>query len=587
MALAAQDEDERAAGPLIRFDGVTYRYPGAARPALDAISLTINRGEIVGIIGPTGAGKTTLCLALNGIVPQFFGGEFFGSVHINGLDAIDTPTSRLAKLVGMVFEDPETQITATTVEGEVAFALENLKVPTPQMAVRVREALDAVGLAGQEARHPANLSGGQKQRLSIAAALALSSDIIVLDEPTSQLDPVAAGEVFAILRRLNRDNGLTVIVTSHASEELAEIADRILLVSDGKVVAEGPPAQVFAETRMLAEHRVRPPDIVRSFEALARATHHRKPLAALPVTLAAAEQAIAANPLPFSLPAVPGDAPRDHSVGSALTVEGLTHVYPDGTQALLGIDLTVAPGEFLGIVGRNGSGKSTLVRHFLGLLSPTSGAVRVGGEDIAGLKISDLARRIGYVSQNAHAQLFCDTVAKEVGFALSMMRKPQAEIDATVARSLADMDLGWAAGHHPMALSRGDRLRVVIAAVLALQPPILIFDEPTTGQDWRGSLAILDMLRTLNQKGKTVVLITHHLYLLPGYVSRMVVMNGGRIVRQGGLRDVFHDGPAMASAGLVPPQTVRFAEHVTGLSAARPLGPDDLAAMLDARREVA
>lgn len=587
MPLAsAENEDGRAAGPLIVFESVTYRYPGAARPALDAISLTISRGEIVGIIGPTGAGKTTLCLALNGIVPQFFGGEFFGNVHIGGLDAIDTPTSRLAKLVGMVFEDPETQITATTVESEVAFALENLKVPTPEMAVRVREALGAVGLSGQEARHPANLSGGQKQRLSIAAALALSSDIIVLDEPTSQLDPVAASEVFAILRRLNRDNGLTVIVTSHASEELAEIADRILLVSDGKVVAEGPPAKVFAETRLLAEHRVRPPDIVRSFEALARAAHIRKPFA-LPVTIAAAEQAIAANPLAFSLPAVQSDAPRDNSMGSALTVEGLTHVYPDGTQALLGIDLTVAPGEFLGIVGRNGSGKSTLVRHFLGLLAPTSGAVRVGGEDIAGLKISDLARRIGYVSQNAHAQLFCDTVAKEVGFALSMMRKPQAEIDTTVARSLADMDLTWAAGHHPMALSRGDRLRVVIAAVLALQPPILIFDEPTTGQDWRGSLAILDMLRALNQKGKTVVLITHHLYLLPGYVGRIVVMNGGRIVREGGLRDVFHDGPAMASAGLVPPQTVRFAEHVPGLSAARPLGPDDLAAMLDLRREVA
>ncbi|CCV15147.1 energy-coupling factor transporter ATPase [Mesorhizobium sp. STM 4661] len=584
--------DGRPEGPLIRFDNVSYRYPGADRPALDKIGLTIGRGEIVGVIGPTGAGKTTFCLALNGIVPQFFGGEFHGSVHIAGLDAIETPTSRLAQLVGMVFEDPETQITATTVEGEVAFALENLKVPTPEIARRVGEALRAVGLAGQETRHPANLSGGQKQRLSIAAALALSSDIIVLDEPTSQLDPVASAEVFAILLKLNRENGLTVVMASHASEELAEIADRVLLISDGKVAAEGPPETVFAATEMLAEHRVRPPDIVRSFEVLVRdgssAPGRRKP-SALPVTLEAAESAIGAYPLAVSLSAAaPVDTRRDVSkAGVALAVDGLIHIYPDGTEALRGVDLTVANGEFLGIVGRNGSGKSTLVRHFLHLLSPSSGTVRVAGDDISEFKVSDLARRIGYVSQNAHAQVFCDTVAKEVGFALSMMKRPKADIDAAVSRSLAAMDLAQAADQHPMSLSRGDRLRVVIAAVLALEPQILIFDEPTTGQDWRGSLAILDMLRALNRMGKTVVLITHHLYLLPGYVDRLVVMDGGRIVGDGALRDVFYDNSAMAAAGLVPPQTVRFAEHVPALGVARPLGPDDLAAMLGLRLEVA
>ncbi|MET3577491.1 energy-coupling factor transport system ATP-binding protein [Mesorhizobium robiniae] len=588
--IGSSGEDERTDGPLIRFNTVSYSYPGANRPALDKINLTIGRGEIVGVIGPTGAGKTTFCLALNGIVPQFFGGEFFGSVHIAGLDAIETPTSRLAQLVGMVFEDPETQITATTVEGEVAFALENLKVPTPEIARRVGEALKAVGLTGQETRHPANLSGGQKQRLSIAAALALSSDIIVLDEPTSQLDPIAAAEVFAILRRLNRENGLTVVITSHASEELAEIADRILLISAGRIAAEGPPETVFAAIGMLAEHRVRPPDIVRSFEVLARnaPAHGRNPPAARPVTLAAAKAAIKANPLTISLSAVPVETRRDVSkVGTALAVEGLTHIYPDGTQALRGVDLTVAHGEFLGIVGRNGSGKSTLVRHFLHLLSPSSGTVRVAGDDIAALKVSDLAQRIGYVSQNAHAQVFCDTVAKEVGFALSMMKRPKSDIDVAVSRSLTAMDLAHAADQHPMSLSRGDRLRVVIAAVLALEPEILIFDEPTTGQDWRGSLAILEMLQALNGMGKTVVLITHHLYLLPGFVDRLVVMDGGKIVRDGALRDVFYDGDAMEAAGLVPPQTVRFGQHVPALRAARPLGPDDLTAMLGACVEIA
>jgi energy-coupling factor transport system ATP-binding protein len=588
QAAEAVGPEEQAEAPLIRFEAVSYRYRAGERMALADIDLSVKRGEIIGIVGPTGAGKTTLCLAMNGIVPQFFGGEFYGAVHIADLDAIETPTSQLAHHVGMVFEDPDTQITATTVAEEVAFALENLKVPTPEIVRRVGEALGAVGLAGHEAKHPANLSGGQKQRLSIASALALSPDIIVLDEPTSQLDPVATAEVFAILRRLNQVNGLTVVVASHASEELAEIADRILLLADGRIVAEGPPEAVFSQTAKLRTLKVRPPDIVRSFEVLARCAAKAPVAERHPVTMAAAREAYVDYPLLVpSAPAMPATSPAMTASGTALAVEGLTHVYPDGTQALRGVDLSVAQGEFLGIAGRNGSGKSTLVRHFLRLLVPTSGTVRVGGGDIAELKVSDLAQRIGYVSQNAHQQIFCDSVAKEVGFALSMMGRPKSEIDARVAQALDSMELAWAADRHPISLSRGDRLRVVIAAVLALEPQILIFDEPTTGQDWRGSTAIVEMLRTLNRLGKTTVLITHHLYLLPGFVERLVVMDAGKIVLDGPLRDVFYDRDRMEMAGVIPPQTVRFAEGFPALRALRPLGPDDLANLLGAPLEAA
>jgi energy-coupling factor transporter ATP-binding protein EcfA2 len=588
QAAEAAGSNERADAPLSRFEAVSYRYPTSERMALADIDLSIKRGEIIGIVGPTGAGKTTLCLAMNGIVPQFFGGEFFGAVHIADLDAIETPTSRLAHHVGMVFEDPDTQITATTVAEEVAFALENLKVPTLEIGRRVGAALGVVGLAGHEAKHPANLSGGQKQRLSIASALALSPDIIVLDEPTSQLDPIATAEVFAILERLNRQNGLTVVVASHASEELAEIADRILLLADGRIVAEGLPEVVFSQTAKLGSLKVRPPDIVRSFEVLAHCSAEASVPETFPVTMVAARQAYVDHPLPVpSTPASPATSSSMTASGTALAVEGLTHVYPDGTQALRGVDLTVAQGEFLGIAGRNGSGKSTLVRHFLRLLVPTSGTVRVGGGDIAELKVSDLAQRIGYISQNAHQQIFCDSVAKEVGFALSMMGRPKGEIDARVAQALDSMELAWAADRHPISLSRGDRLRVVIAAVLALEPQILIFDEPTTGQDWRGSMAIVDTLCTLNRLGKTTVLITHHLYLLPGFVERLVVMDAGKIVLDGPLRDVFYDREGLEMAGLMPPQTVRFAESFPGLRALRPLGPDDLASRLGVPLEAA
>ena len=379
-----------------------------------------------------------------------------------------------------------------------------------------------------------------------------------------------------------------MVVASHASEELAEIADRILLLADGRIVAEGPPEAVFSQTATLRTLKVRPPDIVRSFEVLARCSAEAPVPRTLPVTMEAAHAAYLDYPLPvLSTPAAPTTLPSTTASGTALAVERLTHVYPDGTQALRGVDLTVAQGEFLGIAGRNGSGKSTLVRHFLRLLVPTSGTVRVGGGDIAELKVSDLAQRIGYVSQNAHQQIFCDSVAKEVGFALSMMGRPKGEIDARVAQALDSMELAWAADRHPISLSRGDRLRVVIAAVLALEPQILIFDEPTTGQDWRGSTAIVDILCTLNRLGKTTLLITHHLYLLPGFVERLVVMDAGKIVLDGSLRDVFYNRDRLDMAGLMPPQLVRFAESVPALRALRPLGPDDLANLLGAPLEAA
>ena len=558
--------------------GLGYTYPGGSVPALDGIDLTVDRGEILGIIGATGAGKSTLCLALNGIVPQFFGGTFFGSVRLAGDDTVDTPTSRLAATVGMVFEDPETQITATTVEAEVAFALENLKVPTGEMAARVRAALDATGLSGLELKHPAALSGGQKQRLAIAAALALTPALIVLDEPTSQLDPHGTSEVFMLLRQLARERGVAVIVASHASEELAEVAQRIVLLADGRIVRDGTPAEVLGDVELLKRHHVRPPDIAQAYVAVAS---EAMPGERVPVTLQQADEAF--RPLRSQLfchvRAVRQEAPL--AVPVALEAEGLSHVYPDGTQALRHVDLRIGRGEFVAIGGRNGCGKSTLVRHFLHLLSASLGTVRVLEADVSALKVSELAGRIGYVAQNAHLQLFCDSVAEEVTFALRMTGRPAVQVQSALTMALTAMKLEDLADRHPMSLSRGDRLRVAIAVVLALGPEILIFDEPTTGQDWQGAMAILEICRELNQAGRTIVLVTHHLYLLPGYAKRMIVMKDGRIALDGPLADVFY-ARELRAASLAPPQTVSFAGTIDTLSheGCRPLCAADLQACL-------
>ena len=558
--------------------GVGYAYPGAAGRALDGLDLTVARGEFVGIVGPTGAGKSTLCLALNGIVPQFFGGQFFGHATVAGADTVDTPTSRLAATVGMVLEDPETQITAPTVEDEVAFALENLKVPTVDMRARVHQALEMVGLAGLERKHPANLSGGQKQRLAIASAVALAPDLIVFDEPTSQLDPAGTREVFALIRRLNQDQGITVIVASHASEELAASADRVLLLVEGRIVRQGAPAEIFGNVSLLARHHVRPPDITQAFVAVAQVL--APALAAVPPVLLE-EASTSFAPFRKALEAsTPLDRPPPSKTGApVLEAIGVSFTYPDGTPALRSVHLSVRRGEFIAIGGRNGCGKSTLVRHFLHLVEPTAGSIRVDGADVSRLGVADLAKRIGYVSQNAHQHLFCDSVAAEVAFALKLMRRPPEAVDSAVSAALAAMRLEAVADSHPMALSRGDRLRVAIAVVLALGPDTLIFDEPTTGQDWQGALAVLDICRELNERGKTVVLVTHHLYLLPGYATRLVVMAEGGIVLDGSLEDVLYDGAALENTSLAPPQTVVFASTIPALTrpGLRPLGAPALA----------
>ncbi|HWJ76185.1 MAG TPA: energy-coupling factor transporter ATPase [Kaistia sp.] len=587
LADAVEPKDERPL-PLVTFEQVGYAYAGAVRKALDGIDLTIARGEFVGIVGATGAGKSTLCLTLNGIVPQFFGGSFFGTVTVAGCDTLETATSRLAATIGMVFEDPETQITATTVEGEVAFALENLRVPTEAMQVRVAEALRAVGLAGLERKHPARLSGGQKQRLAIAAALALSPDLIVLDEPTSQLDPIGTSEVFALLSHLNRERGITIIVASHASEELAAVSSRILLLSGGRVVRDGSPQEVLGDVALLQRHDVRPPDIAQAFAAVAaRLQPGTPPLA--PVTLAEAPLAFARFGLAFAAAENRQQAALPSGGAPVLEAVDVSHVYPDGTAALRGVDLSIRRGEFVALGGRNGCGKSTLIRHFLHLLTPSAGLVRVDGADVAGFRISDLACRIGYVSQNAHQQLFCDSVREEVAFALKLMKRPKGEVDAAVDYALDAMRLVDLADRHPASLSRGDRLRLAIAATLAPGPDILIFDEPTTGQDWAGALAILDICRSLNARGKTVLLVTHHLYLLAGYAERLVVMAQGRVVLDGPLVDVLYAGPALEAASLAPPQTVSFAAGISSLAAAgrRPLSPASLAALVDFQSGVA
>ena len=541
-------------------DKVSYMYPRSPGPVLRDISLEIQKGEFLGLIGPTGAGKTTLCLTLNGIVPQFYSGRFFGRATVAGLDTLNHPISRLARHVGAVFQDPETQLIATSVENEIAFALENLKVEREEILRRIPRVLSAVRLEGTEEKHPHELSGGQKQRLAIAAALAVRPDLLVLDEPTSQLDPVGEQEVFGVVRELNKEFGMTILMASHAAEQMAEFADRIVLLSEGQLVIIGTPDEVYSQIDLLEKHHLRPPQVASVF-------YIAKKLGAsvdsVPVRLEAGLDALGSlagrceiTP-PTTLP-----EPRASSGEPVLSVRDLQHIYADGTEALHRISLDIHEGEYVLIIGQNGAGKTTLVKHFLKLLEPTEGAVTVSGVDTRELTVSGLARQIGYVTQNPDNQIFSMTVDEEVSFALVNLDYPEEEVKARTIESLEAMGLLEVRDAHPLSLPKGDRARVVIAAILAMKPEIIIFDEPTTGQDYRGAKYILDVSRQLHQMGKTVIVITHHLYLMPEYAERVIVMGKGTILLDAPIREAYHEVDLLKSTFLSPPQAVLLSQHL-------------------------
>lgn len=568
--MAAMDE------PLVQFRDVSYAYPTSDGPVLRDLNCTFAAGEIVALLGPSGAGKSTLCLALVGIVPQFYRGRFFGELIVNGRDTLSAPIHELAGSVGLVLQDPATQLVTASVEHEVAFALENAGLPAAEIRDRVHDALQAVRLADLKTKHPHELSGGQQQRLALAAALALQPPLIVLDEPTSQLDPASTTEVFALVRELNATRQTTFVIASHANEEIAATATRTLVLAAGQIVEDAPTAAVMHNLPLLERLHLRPPEVTATFARLRRAGHWPtgEPL---PCTLAEGQAALARLPPSRAFDPTPPSPPtRGRPI---LALRHVTHTYADGTRALHDISLEIPRGEYCLLVGQNGAGKSTLLQLLLNLLTPDSGEVLIDDGPIAQFKVAELARRIGYVPQNPDRQLFNATVEAEVGFSLQTSDLAPADRAARVDAALAAMNLTALRKAHPFALAKGDRARVVIAAVLTLDPEVLIFDEPTTGQDAAGARAILDLTRELHAQGRTIVIVTHHLYLMPEYARRVGVLGQGRLLLDAPLREAFHAITTLAQTAVSPTQAVALARAAHPGN--RALTPAELAATFD------
>jgi energy-coupling factor transport system ATP-binding protein len=511
---------------------------------------------MVVIMGASGAGKSTLVKCLNRVIPAFQTGHLTGDIYLFGQHLTHEKVGELAGTVGMVFQDFEAQLFSTTVRDEVVFGMEQLGIAPMDMQRRLDAVLAQVGLSGFEGRDPTTLSGGQKQRLAIAALLALQPRILVLDEPTTDLDPQGRQEIFALLGQMRAD-GHTLMLVEH-EVSAATLADRVVILAAGAIVTTGSPENILPQTAMLERYGVRPRDTDRVLQSLGLSGYPHSVVDAVGTL----QQQLSLSPHFPTGQSIPRAVQHDEqSAPPLLQVQSVTHTYSEGPPAVYDVTLTIWSGEFLALLGKNGSGKTTLAKHLGGLLTPTQGHVLLRGQELGQVPLHQLAQEVSYVFQNPDHQLFADTVEAEVSFGPRNIGLATAEVRTRVDEALEAVGLQSLRAHDPFLLGRGERQRLAVAALLALRPQMLILDEPTTGLDYPEQRQMMELLKRLHQEGRTILIITHVPWVAAEYAERALVMADGRLLWDGSLRALCTQTPLCAQAAFRPPDSTLLGGH--------------------------
>ncbi|MCU0653490.1 MAG: energy-coupling factor transporter ATPase [Candidatus Pacebacteria bacterium] len=567
----------------IEIIGFNFSYSGG-KPVLRDINLEIGRG-FFGLIGPSGCGKSTLCLALNGLIPHEIAGVKTGKVIVCGKDTDKYHTRQMARHVGMVFQNPESQLFSLCAEDEIAFGPGNFGVSWREIKKRVAQAIKKLKMEHLKNKSPEQMSSGEqqktaiaaalamhpadagsdmpileKEKLVIAAAMALDPDILVLDEPSANLDPRSAEEIFAILKKISQEK--IIFLVSHNIGQIFRYADTVAVMDRGAIVMCGAPADILNSEKLL------------DYLDLPAISELSNELRLKPMALVAED---IAPKIKFSKE-VHFKSKIVYRKNPVVKVDDIDFEYVKGAPILQDISLEISRGEFLAIVGNNGSGKSTLALNMIGILKPQRGNIFINGKNTKKEKISDLVRSIGYAFQNPDLQIFEDTLRQEVAFGLKNLHLPPDEITKKTTDALNYVGLQEYADSDPFSLSLGQKRRLTIASILAMGPKIIILDEPTTGIDDRIVKSLMKLIVRLNREGHTVInMITHNMDLTARYAERVVVLSGGRIISDGPVRKIFAQADILEKANLMRPEINRLG-HILGNSEV--LTTDDVLSLL-------
>jgi len=533
----------------IVFNEVSFTYAGAETPALESINLTVAQGEIVLLTGPASSGKTTLCSCINGLIPHFHEGKLSGEVLVRGYNTQKARIGGLASIVGMVFQDPESQLVTNSVLDEVAFGPENLGVPRQEINQRIREALKATRLLGYEDREPHNLSGGEQQACVIASTYAMYPEIYVMDEPLANLDPEGRIQVLKLVIEVAKQRGKTLFIVEHALEEVLPMVERVIVLNHGQIVRDGKVTDVLAAGDISTVFS-RPP-IVQLGDK-----YNLRPLPLSPQDFY--DELNAKYKLGTFVPSYEQPINNDQNQ-PIIEIRNVTFSYNQKSAALKNVSLEVHSEELIAILGRNGSGKTTLVRHMIGLLQPDAGQVIVLGKNVAETPTFELAQDVGFCFQNPNHQIVSFKVRDELTFGLKAHHIDPVEFETRTQEALKFVDMLDYIDAEIFDLGKGQKQRLALASVLTLNPRILIIDEPTTGQDPHMAEEIFEIIKRLNKMGTTVLMITHKIDYAAALAKRAIVLQNGGISFDGPIRDLLADLDLMKANSLDLPDTTKLA----------------------------
>ena len=544
-------------------DHVSFEYVTGRHIALRNITLEIPSGQVVLLAGPSGCGKTTLGYAMAGLLPERVAGRMKGAVYLGSERLTGMPLHEIAQHVGLVFQNPESQLFQYDVESEVAFGPENLNLTHDEIVRRVEQSVTATALKGFISQATNTLSGGQRQRVAIAATLAMQPSVLVLDEPTADLDPMGTQEVLAVIRQLNQKYHMTVVLIEHKIDEVVGWVDRVILMDEGRVVLDAAPHQAFKEENIWTRMSVAVPQMVQLSHALPDFFKGETAL-----TVNEAEDVLSQYPsVVESLKQNAGPVALDRRYFGTPVIEWeRVHLSYAGKSVLNDVSLEVYPEEWVALLGSNGSGKTSMAGMAMGFDAPWEGAVRLDGRLIRRGNIQAQAGQLGYLYQSPDMMLFSDTVEHELGF--TQLYGPYDPLRKT--RSVDELagfaDLRHRLTNNPFQLSYGQRQRLAIASLLATNPKAVILDEPTTGQDEGHAQRVLDFLQRLQQTyGVALLMISHDMRAVARYANRVAVLSPqGQIVLNGPPAEVFAQTEILAHCHLTAPPVADLHNRLVG-----------------------